>query len=77
MKELCQMKFDYREKRYPSEATEEYAENLIDYDIEDVISGPYLYGEFNEPLIRKYLDMLTLDNLNIYLCLKLLKKNAI
>ena len=39
LKELRQMKFDYREKRYPSEATEEYAENLIDYDIEDVISN--------------------------------------
>ena len=76
LKELRQMKFDYREKRYPSEATEEYAENLIDYDIEDVISGPYLYGEFNEPLIRKYLDMLTLDNLNIYFRSKSFEKEC-
>ena len=76
LKELCQMKFDYREKLYPSVATEEYADNLMNYDIEDVISGPYLVGEFNEPLIRKYLDMLTLDNLNIYFRSKSFEKEC-
>ena len=65
-KEIHQTEFDYREKLNPSLATEMYAKSLMNYDIEDVISGPYLFREFDESLIRKYLDMLTLDNLNIY-----------
>ena len=51
MKEIRQMKFDYREKLYPSVATVDYADNLMYYDIEDVFSGPYVYSEFNENLI--------------------------
>jgi len=65
-KEIKQMEFDYKEKLYPTLATQIYAKSLMHYDIEDIISGPNLFREFNEPLIRKYLDMLTLDNLNIY-----------
>ena len=60
------MDFDYSEKLYPILATKTYAIALMNYKYEDVISGPQLIKEFDESLIRKYLDMLTLDNLNIY-----------
>ena len=66
-KELAQINFDYMNKRTPVSATKRYVNNLIDYNPEDVISGGVLFGEYDEALIKKYIDMLTLDNLNIYL----------
>ena len=64
-KQIEQIQFDYKAKLTPITCTRGYASNLMDYKPEDVIAGPYLYGEFNESLIKKYLDMMTLDNLNI------------
>ena len=49
----------------------------MNYKPIDVLTGGNIFKEYNEPLIRKYLDLLTLDNLNIYFISKFLKKNAI
>ena len=59
------MTFDYSPKLGPSTSARRYAESLMRYAPQDIISGPILLGEINEPLIKKYLDLLTLDNLNI------------
>ena len=66
IKEIRQIAFDYMDKLTLSNATKTYSSNLMDYAPEDVIAGPRLFGEFKESLIKKYLDLLTLDNLNIY-----------
>ena len=66
MRNVKQMNFDYRNKLSPTNATKGYASLLMDYRPEDVLFAGSIIKEFNEPLIRKYLDLLTLDNLNIY-----------
>ena len=76
LKEISQINFDYQSKLSPSSATPRYADSLIDYKPEDVIAGNILYGEYNEPLIKKYLDMLTLDNLNIYFISNIFEKEC-
>ena len=73
---ICQIIFDYQIKLSPSVATEGYVDSLMDLKPEDVIAGNYLYGEYNEPLIKKYLDLLTLDNLNIYYFSKSFEKEC-
>jgi insulysin len=66
IKSICQIKFDYRNKVLPTNATKGYASLLMNYKPEDVLFAGNIFKEYNEPLIRKYLDLLTLDNLNIY-----------
>ena len=66
LKNVYQLKFDYKNKLSPSKATERYVSLLMDYKPEDVLFAGNIFKEYNEPLIRKYLDLLTLDNLNIY-----------
>ena len=75
-KSIYQMTFDYSPKLGPSTSARRYAESLMRYAPQDIISGPILAGEINEPLIKKYLDMLTLDNLNIYFTSKLFEKEC-
>ena len=66
-KQIGQVNFDFKQKLTPINCTKTYASNLMDYKPEDIIAGPHLFGEFNESLIKQYLDMMTLDNLNIIL----------
>ena len=73
---ICQIIFDYQIKLSPSVATEGYVDSLMDLKPEDVIAGNYLYGEYKESLIKKYLDMLTLNNLNIYYLSKSFEKEC-
>ena len=73
---IKQINFDYLRKSSPSVATEGYVDSLMDLKPEDVIAGNYLYGEYKESLIKKYLDMLTLNNLNIYYLSKSFEKEC-
>ena len=66
LNKITQIKFDYKNKLSPQGATTYYVSLLMDYKPEDILFAGYIFKEFNEPLIRKYLDLLTLDNLNIY-----------
>ena len=66
LNKITQIKFDYKNKLSPQGATTYYVSLLMDYKPEDILFVGYIFKEFNEPLIRKYLDLLTLDNLNIY-----------
>ena len=70
------MNFDYRGKRNPVTIVETYASRLMDYQAEDIIAGDYIFGEFKESLLKKYLDLLTLDNLNIYFVSKTFEKDC-
>ena len=62
------MQFDYKSKGTPISVVQNCVSNLMDYAPEDVITSTNLFGEYKESLIKKYLDLLTLDNLNIYFC---------
>ena len=66
LRQMTQIQFDYKGKKSALSAVETYAKNLMEYAPEDTIAGPILFGELNEPLLKKYLDLLTLDNLNIH-----------
>ena len=70
IKTIKQIKFDYKNKMSPVDSTKAYVRKLMDYKPEDVLTGGNLIKEFNESLIRKYLDLLTLDNLNIFFITK-------
>ena len=75
-KDITQLDFDYSDKKKPIDFTEEYAESLMLYEPEDIFTGEDLYKEFNKELIRKYLDLLNLDNLIISFISKLLEKEC-
>ena len=76
IKKVKQFKFDYKNKLTPINATKTYVSKLMNYKPEDVLTADNLIKEYNEPLIRKYLDLLTLDNLNIYLLSKSFEKEC-
>ena len=66
LKNITQLRFDYKNKLSPQDATTKYASLLMNYKPEDVLFAGDIFKEYNEHLIRKYLDLFTLDNLNIY-----------
>ena len=75
-KNISQLKFDFKNKKKPIDFTEDYADYLMTYKPEDVFTGKFLYKEFNEELIRKYLDLFKIENLNIYFISKSLEKEC-
>ena len=76
IKEIAKLNFDYRIKLSPISATKTFSSNLIDFAPEDVLVGYSLFGEFKESLLKQYLDMLTLNNLNIYFLSKQFEKEC-
>ena len=76
IKIVKEMNFNYAEKQEPISATESFCSNLMDYPPEKVYSGGVLFGEYNESVIKKYLNMMTLDNLNIYIRSKSFEKEC-
>ena len=66
LKNITQLQFDYKNKLSPTNAAKGYASQLMNYKPEDVLFAGVIFKEYNEKLIRKYLDLLTLDNLNVY-----------
>ena len=76
IKNMAQINFDFKNKSKPLDLAEKYAGYLIEYKPEDIFIGKYLYKEYNEELIKKYLDLLNMDNLNIYFMSKSLEKEC-
>ena len=76
MQQIEQINFDFKNKTSPNSATSSYAKLLMHYEPKDVLSAPLLYNDFDEALIRKYLDMIKLDNLNIYFISKSFEKEC-
>jgi insulysin len=65
-KQIRQINFDLKNKISPTSSTTYYVKCLTKFEPKDIISGLFLYYEYNEKLLRKYLDMITINNLNIY-----------
>lgn len=60
--------FDFFEKDDPVNFCSDLSENMAYYKPEDLLTGHYLIEKYDEKLIKSYIDMLTCENLNIYLC---------
>jgi insulysin len=71
---ITKLDFDYIEKDDPYNYVTDISHNLSLYDTEDILTGPYLLEIYDPDAIKKYLDMLTTKNLNIYLTSKNLEK---
>jgi len=76
VKNIAQLNFDFKNKQKPIDFVEKYADYLILYKPEDVFTGRFLYKEYNEELIKKYLDLLNMENINIYFISKSLEKEC-
>ena len=70
-KNIYQFKFDYKNKLEPINFVKTYINNLRNYENEDVLTGSYLIKEFDEELIKKYLNLLNIENCNIYIFSKI------
>ena len=76
LKNITQIQFDFREKEKPIDFVEKYVEKLMMYNPEEVFTGGNLLKEYNEDLIKKYLDMFNLDNCDIAFVSKSLEKEC-
>ena len=76
LRNIMKMEFDYLGKRDPIKVTQTFSSNLLDLPPEKIISRTILLEEFNEPIIKKYLDMINLDNLNVYISSKSFEKEC-
>lgn len=62
-----QITFDYKNREKPIDYAEDLAYTLHEYDDENILTGPYLFENYNEELIGFYLNELNFKNMNIYL----------
>ena len=76
LQQLSQINFDFCDKEIPYDYCADTASNIIKYLPQDILTGPELMEDFNEELIRNYLDDLDIDNLNVYVSSKKLKKKC-
>ena len=75
-KNMRQIKFDFRNKEKPIDFTKKNCEYLMLFKPEEVFTGKELFKEYNEKLLKNYLDMFNLDNLNICLLSQSLEKEC-
>ena len=75
-KNIMKVNFDYGGKKSPIDSTQLYSANLLDFPSNKVISTTYILEECNESIIKKYFDMITLENLNIYFFSKSFEKEC-
>lgn len=70
LQDITKIEFDFFEKDDPMNICSDTAHNMALYEPEDIISGPYLIEYYDEAMIKKYMDAITTDNMNIYLTSK-------
>ena len=75
-KNMRQISFDYRNKKKAVDITKKHCEYLMIYEPEDVFTGKELFKEYNEKILKEYLNMFNLNNLNICLLSKTLEKDC-
>lgn len=68
--QISKMKFDFKNKEDPMSYCSDLASRMVLYHAEDILTGDYIYFGYDEVLIKKYLDSLKLENMNIYLTSK-------
>ena len=76
VKDIAQLQFDFKNKLPPFDFAKNYSTYLIEYKPEDVFTGKSLYKEYNEELIKRYLDLLNMENINIYFISKSLENEC-
>jgi insulysin len=64
---INKLKFDFKSKEQPMNYVSDLAYNFRSYAPSDILKGGYIIEEYDENLIRSYLDAIQLSNLNIYL----------
>ncbi|VDP61224.1 unnamed protein product [Schistosoma mattheei] len=64
---LCQLNFRFKDKEPPYEYVTGLAGNLLLYDMQDVLTGPFLATVYDPDLIKKILSCLTPDNSRVFL----------
>ena len=76
VKNIHQIKFDYKNKLTPVNYTKKYATDLMKYELKDILTASYVIKEIDLDLIKTYLDYLTMDNLNIYFLSQSIEKEC-
>ena len=76
LKDIKQIQFDFRQKEKPIDFVEKYVERLMLYNPEEVFTADFIIKEYDENLIKKYLDMFSLDNLDISFISKSFEKEC-
>lgn len=67
IKQISQLKFDFKNKEHAMNYVCDLSYNFKNYPSEDILTGPSIIEEFDEKLIKTYLDSLHVDNMNIYM----------
>jgi len=70
MQNIAQLTFDYKGKEEPSSYCSHLSANFKTYEMQDILTGDYLIHEYNEKLIKDFMNLLQLKNMNVYLCSK-------
>jgi secreted Zn-dependent insulinase-like peptidase len=63
LKQLGKLHFTFEEGRRPSDLVQSISMNMHDYDIEDILQGPYLWSEFNPEKIQLFAGKLNPNNM--------------
>lgn len=64
-KDLCTMQFHFKDKEKPRSYTCQCSGLMMDYPMNEVLSGCYLLEEFRPDLIKMVLDLLTPENMRV------------
>jgi len=70
VKNVKKLKFDFKNKEDPMSYCSDLAYNSKNYEMEDILTGPYLIETLNEELYIKVRDSLSMDRANIYMISK-------
>lgn len=76
VRQLKQIDFDYRNKKSPSDYVEDLSFSMQRFPPEDILTGGNIMQKYDKELIKKYVDALKLDNLNVYFLSKSFEKEC-
>ena len=76
IQQINKLKFDFKNKESPIDYASNLSYNFKQYEAKDVLTGSYLFSEYDEALIKSLLDAIKIDNLNIYLSSESLEANC-
>nr|CAH8840917.1 unnamed protein product [Trichobilharzia regenti] len=64
---IAELNFRFKDKEPPYQYVSELAGNLLRYEMQDVLSGPYLASVYDPELIKEVLNCLTPDNSRVFI----------
>ncbi|CAH8508665.1 unnamed protein product [Heterobilharzia americana] len=74
---LCKLNFRFKDKEPPYDYVMELAGNLLRYELQDVLSGPYLASDYNPELIKELINCLTPDNCRVFVVSKTFSEKCV